>query len=198
MVTTTKLAAISTPAKYRLSVEQYYKMAEAGILGIEQRTELIEGEIIEMSAIGTKHAICVSNLAELLTVQTIQIAHVRQQNPIHLSDRSEPQPDIVLVKRPSSRYADCHPQPEDIFLLIEVSDSTLKYDREVKLPLYAKAEIAEVWIVNIEEQVFEVYRSLNQDRYEQVKIYGKGEVVSMSMFENIVISVNEIFEPVEK
>ncbi|MFN4814309.1 MAG: Uma2 family endonuclease [Pseudanabaena sp.] len=196
-MTTTKLT-VSTPTKYRLSVEQYYKMAEVGILGIEQRTELIEGEIIEMSAIGTKHAICVSNLAELLTVQTIQIAHVRQQNPIHLSDRSEPQPDIVLVKRPSSRYADCHPQPEDIFLLIEVSDSTLKYDREVKLPLYVKAGIAEVWIVNIEEQVFEVYSSLNQDRYEQVKIYGKGEVVSMSMFENIVISVNEIFEPVEK
>ncbi len=197
-MTTTKLTAISTPTKYRLSVEQYYKMAEAGILGIEQRTELIEGEIIEMSAIGTKHAICVSNLAELLTVQTIQIAHVRHQNPIHLSDRSEPQPDIALVKRPSSRYADCHPQPEDIFLLIEVSDSTLKYDREVKLPLYAKAGIAEVWIVNIDEQVFEVYSSPNQDQYEQVKIYDKGEVVSISMSETMAIAVNEIFEPVEK
>jgi len=74
----------------------------------------------------------------------------------------------------------------------------LKYDREVKLPLYAKAGIAEVWIVNIDEQVFEVYSSPNQDRYEQVKIYGKGEVVSMSMFENMAIAVNEIFETMEK
>ncbi len=193
MVVTTKLVAMPTPVKYRLNVEQYYKMAEVGILGIEQRTELIEGEIIEMSAIGTKHAICVSNLSELLTLRTIQIAHVRQQNPVHLSDRSEPQPDIALVKRPSSLYADCHPTPDDIFLLIEVSDSTLKYDREVKIPLYAKAGISEVWIANIEEQIFEVYKSPNQDRYEQVQNYGKGEMISMSMFTDIAIAVDEVF-----
>lgn len=193
MVATTRLATPLTPTKYRLNVEQYYKMAEVGILGLEQRTELIDGEIIEMSAIGTKHAICVSNLSEILTLRTIQIAHVRQQNPVHLSDRSEPQPDIALVKRPSSLYVDCHPKAADIFLLIEVSDSTLKYNREIKVPLYAKAGIPEVWIANIEEQVFEVYKSPNQDRYEQVQLYGKGELIPMSMFADIAIAVDEIF-----
>jgi Uma2 family endonuclease len=192
MVTATKLTTPNSPVKYRLTVEQYYKMAEVGILGIEQRTELIDGEIIEMSAIGTKHAICVSNLSEILTLRTIQIAHVRQQNPIHLSDRSEPQPDIALVKRPSSLYLDCHPTPADIFLLIEVSDSTLKYDREIKIPLYAKAGISEVWIVNIEEQVFEVYKSPNQDIYEHVQTYGKGEVIQIKNL-GLSIPINEIF-----
>ena len=193
MVTATKLTTPNSPVKYRLTVEQYYKMAEVGILGIDQRTELIDGEIIEMSAIGTKHAICVSNLSEILTLRTIQIAHVRQQNPIHLSDRSEPQPDIALVKRPSSLYLDCHPRPEDIFLIIEVSDSTLKYDREIKIPLYAKAGIPEVWITNIEEQIFEVYKSPNQDSYEHMQIYGKGEVIPMSISADIAIIVDEIF-----
>jgi Uma2 family endonuclease len=193
MVTMTRLDPPPLPTKYRLTVEQYYKMAEVGILKEDQRTELIEGEIIEMSAIGTKHAICVSNLSEILTLRTIQIAHVRQQNPVHLSDRSEPQPDIALVKRPSSLYVDCHPKAADIFLLIEVSDSTLKYDREIKIPLYAKAGIPEVWIANIEEQVFEVYKSPNQDHYEQVKLYGKGELIPMSMFADIAIAVDEIF-----
>jgi Uma2 family endonuclease len=193
MVTITRLDPPTLPTKYRLTVEQYYKMAEVGILKVEQRTELIEGEIIEMSAIGTKHAICVSNLSELLTLKTIQIAHVRQQNPVHLSDRSEPQPDIALVKRPSSLYVDCHPKAADIFLLIEVSDSTLKYDREVKTPLYAKSGIPEVWIVNIEEQIFEVYKLPNQDSYEQVQTYGKGELIPMSMFADMAIAVDEIF-----
>ena len=190
MVTTTRL---TNPTKYRLTVEQYYKMAEVGILGTEQRTELIEGEIIEMSAIGTKHAICVSNLSELLTLRTIQIAHVRQQNPVHLSDHSEPQPDIALVKRPSNLYVDCHPTCEDIFLLIEVSDSTLKYDREIKIPLYAKAGIPEVWIANIEAQIFEVYRLPSQDGYQKIQSYSKGEVIQIELLADISIAVDDIF-----
>ncbi len=190
MVTTTRLTAPVTPTKYRFNVEQYYKMAELGILDMEQRTELIAGEIIEMSPIGTKHAICVSNLSELLTLKTIQFAHVRQQNPVHLSDRSEPQPDIALVKRPSSLYVDSHPQPADIFLLVEVSDSTLKYDRETKIPLYTSVGIPEVWIVNIEGQVVEVYRLPNGEGYQEMRSYGRSETILLFA---VAIAVDQIF-----
>ncbi|MEE3716305.1 Uma2 family endonuclease [Tumidithrix elongata RA019] len=182
-----------TPTRHRFTVEQYYKMAEVGILDITQRTELIEGEIIEMSPIGTKHAICVSDISEILTTKTIHFAHVRQQNPVHLSDRSEPQPDIALVKRPSSRYINSHPTPADIFLLIEVSDTTLKYDREIKVPLYAKATIPEVWIANLEAQTLEVYRQSDETGYQDIKQYTKGEVITLESFAEIAIAIDEIF-----
>jgi Uma2 family endonuclease len=194
MVTTTKPY---TATSHRFTVEQYYKIAEIGILDPAQRTELIEGEIIEMSPIGTKHAICVSDISEILTTRTIDFAHVRQQNPVHLSDRSEPQPDLALVKRPSSRYLSCHPTAADIFLLIEVSDSTLNYDHEIKIPLYAKAAIPEVWIVNLESEMIEVYRQPNKTEseidYQDVKQYAKGEVVTIASFNHVAIAVDEIF-----
>ena len=193
MVVTTKLTAVPTPFKYRLTVEQYYKMAEVGILGIEHRTELIEGEIIEMSPIGAKHAGTINRLSRVLSPRISDQAIISIQNSIRLNDSSEPQPDLAILHLRDDCYTESIPTPTEIFLLIEVSDSTLKYDREVKIPLYAKAGIPEVWIANIEEQIFEVYKSPNQDRYEQVQNYGKGEVISMSMFANIAIAVDEVF-----
>ena len=184
---------ISTPpTKHRFTIEQYYKMGEVGILGIEQRTELIEGEIIEMSPIGAKHAACLSKLADLLRDRTRNLVLVRQQNPIQLSDRSEPQPDIAVVKKRQDYYLESHPIPTEIFLLIEVADSTLKYDRDVKVPLYAKAGIPELWIANLEAQVFEVYRQPSETGYKQVQIYGKGEVINLQILPDVAISVDDI------
>ena len=192
MVVTTKLAAIPTPAKYRLTVEQYYKMAEVGILGIEQRTELIEGEIIEMSPIGAKHAGTINRLSRVLSPSIFAQSIISIQNSIRLNDKSEPQPDLAILHLRDDCYTESIPTPDDVFLLIEVSDSTLKYDRDIKIPLYAKAGIPEVWIANIEEQVFEVYKSPNQNSYEQIKIYSKGEVILIESL-GVAITVDEVF-----
>jgi Uma2 family endonuclease len=193
MLVTTKRAAITTPVKYRLTVEQYYKMTEVGILGIEQRTELIEGEIIEMSPIGAKHAGTINRLNRVLSPRISDQAIISIQNSIRLNDSSEPQPDLAILHLRDDCYTESIPTPDDIFLLIEVSDSTLKYDREVKIPLYAKAGIPEVWIANIEEQVFEVYRSPSQDGYKQIQNYGKGEVIQIELFANVEIAIDEVF-----
>jgi Uma2 family endonuclease len=193
MIAIAEPTKLTPPAKHRFTVGQYYKMAEVGILDIEQRTELIDGEIIEMSPIGTKHAACLSKMADLLRDRTRDLAAVRQQNPVRLSDRSEPQPDIAVVSDRQDYYADKHPTPSEIFLLIEVSDSTLKYDREVKAPLYARAGIPELWIANLEAQVFEVYRQPNDTGYQEVQIYGKGEVINLQMLPDIAIAVDDIF-----
>ena len=192
MVAITSPTILKTPIKHRFTVEQYYKMAEVGILGVEQRTELIEGEVIEMSPIGAKHSACLSKLADVLRDRTRKRALVRQQNPICLSDRSEPQPDVAVVKERQDYYAESHPLPSEIILLIEVSDSTLKYDRDVKIPLYAKVGISELWIANLEAQVFEVYRQPSETGYQQVQIYGKGEVINLQMLPDVAIAVNEI------
>ena len=190
MVTTTRL---TNPTKYRLTVEQYYKMAEVGILGTEQRTELIEGEIVEMSPIGAKHAGTINRLNRVLSPLVSNQAIISIQNSIRLSDNSEPQPDLAVLRLRDDCYTDCHPIPDDIFLLIEVSDSTLKYDREIKIPLYAKAGIPEVWIANIEAQIFEVYCLLSQDEYQKVQNYGKGEVIQIGALADIAIAVDDIF-----
>ncbi|MBD2319715.1 Uma2 family endonuclease [Phormidium tenue] len=192
MVVTTKLAAIPTPAKYRLTVEQYYKMAEFGILGIEQRTELIEGEIIEMSPIGAKHAGTINRLSRVLSPRISDQSIISIQNSIRLNDKSEPQTDLAILHLRDDCYTESIPTPDDVLLLIEVSDSTLKYDHDIKVPLYAKVGIPEVWIANIEEQVFEVYKSPNQNNYEQIKIYSKGEVILIESL-GVAITVDEVF-----
>jgi Uma2 family endonuclease len=193
MVTTTRLATPLTPNKYCFNVAQYYKMAEVGILGVEQRTELIEGEIIQMSPIGAKHAGTINRLTRVLSPLVSNQAIISIQNSIRLNTNSEPQPDLAILRFRDDCYTDCHPTPADIFLLIEVSDSTLKYDREIKVPLYAKAGIPEVWIANIEAQLFEVYRSPSQDSYQKIQSYSKGEVIQIEMLADIAIAIDEIF-----
>ena len=146
------------PQRHRLTVDQYYRMAEAGILKEDDRVELIEGEIIDMPPIGIDHAYFVNRLTSLF-IQSVGLqANVSSQNPIRLNSRSEPQPDIALLRYRDDFYRHAHPRPEDIILLVEVSDTTLRYDTEVKLPLYARHEIPEVWIVDLEHQRLEVFR----------------------------------------
>lgn len=121
----------------KFTVDQYHKMAESGILKEDDRVELIRGEIIEMSPIGTKHAACVNRLVNLLVLLLGKRVIVAPQNPVVLDNNSEPQPDVALLKPRDDFYATAHPQPQDIFLLIEVADSTILYDREEKITLYA-------------------------------------------------------------
>ncbi|MEH2252177.1 Uma2 family endonuclease [Nostoc sp.] len=177
----------------KFTVEQYHKMIESGILTEDDRVQLIRGEIIEMSPIGTKHAACVKCLNKLLSSKLRDRILIAIQDPVVLDNNSEPQPDVALLKPRDDFYATAHPQPQDIFLLIEVSDSTVMYDREEKIPLYAEANIIEVWLVDINEQIVEVYQQPTAAGYQLMQKFTCGQTLSIPAFPDVNITVNEIF-----
>ena len=142
----------------KFTTQEYHQMVDSGIIATDERIELLKGEIIAMSPIGIKHAACVRRLNNILSQHLTGEAIIDIQNPLELDNLSEPQPDIALLKPRADFYATAHPQSEDIFLIIEVADKTLKSDREVKIPLYAKNQIAEVWLVDLNGESIEVYR----------------------------------------
>ena len=160
-----------------LTVEEYHRMGEVGILQ-EKGLELIKGEIIEMSPIGSKHAALVEKLKTQLLIALHGKVNVRVQNPIIIGDFSEPEPDIAVVKFRPDYYAESHPKAEDTFLVIEVADSSLEYDQEIKLPLYASAGVPEVWILDFSNQKIEVYHSPFSDSYQSKKILRLNDEVS--------------------
>jgi len=137
------------PKPHRLTVDEYYRMAEAGVLSPDDRTELIEGEIIDMPPIGPTHASAVVLLNKRLVRTVGDAVEVRVQLPVRLMPRSEPQPDFALVVAKPHSYRRMHPVAGDVLLLIEVSDSTLRYDLDVKVRLYAKHRVPEYWVVDL-------------------------------------------------
>jgi Uma2 family endonuclease len=139
----------SWPRPHRLTVDEYYRMAEAGVLSPDDRTELIEGEIIDMAPIGSAHADVVRLLTQRLLRAVGDAGVVSVQLPVRLSRRSEPQPDLAVVKTKPAGYRRAHPTADDVLLLIEVSDTTLRYDLDVKARLYATHGIAEYWVVDL-------------------------------------------------
>jgi Uma2 family endonuclease len=135
--------------RHRLTVEEYYRMAAVGLLAPDARIEMIEGEIIDMAPMGNRHASLLSQLAELMTTALVERAQVRVQNPLRLDGLSEPQPDLVLLKRRADHYKRAHPMPADALLVVEVSEISLRFDMRIKLPLYARHGIPEVWIIDV-------------------------------------------------
>ncbi|HEV2441757.1 MAG TPA: Uma2 family endonuclease [Steroidobacteraceae bacterium] len=135
--------------RHRLTVEEYYRMAEVGLLAPDARVELIEGEIIDMAPIGNRHAGMLSQFAELMMTALVGRAQVRVQMPLRLDSLSEPEPDLVLVRRRPDNYKRAHPSPADALLVVEVSESSLRFDMKRKLPLYARHGTPEVWIIDV-------------------------------------------------
>ena len=176
----------------RFTVDEYYKMAEAGILTHDERVELINGEIVEMSPIGSRHASSVSALDHLMAAQLGRRALVIVQNPLHLASRAEPQPDVMVVGWRDDFYAERHPEPDDLFLLIEVSDSTLDYDRDEKLTMYAGADIPESWIINIPDRMIEVYTDPSAGEYRTRRTFSADETVSPTAFPDVTLPVSRI------
>jgi Uma2 family endonuclease len=176
----------------RFTVDEYYAMADAGILTRDDRVELIEGEIIQMAAIGSHHAACVTRLTHWLIQEAGDVASVRVQSPLRLSDLSEPQPDIALVRPREDFYADGHPRPPDTFLIVEVAHTTLGYDRGVKLPLYAASSIPEVWIVDVDGRVVEVYRDPAGGRFRFQERAALGDVINPRLVPSIAVPVERI------
>ncbi len=176
----------------KFSVGQYHQMIESGILTDQDRIELIQGELIEMSPIGRQHAACVDRVTELLIRKLGQRAIVRVQNPIQLSDTSEPQPDFAILQRRSDFYAEGHPQPNDIFALVEVSDSTVEFDRTVKVPLYAQNYITEVWILDLSTTTVAIYQEPALNEYQQLQTFHSGQMLAFQAFPDTQFTVDQL------
>jgi Uma2 family endonuclease len=174
------------------TVGEYHQMAAAGILTEDAHVELIEGEIVEMSPIGVRHAACVNRLTALFSFKFRRRAIVSVQNPIELDEHNEPEPDIAILRYREDYYAAMAPTGEDVLLLIEVSDSTLGYDRTRKLPLYAEAGIPEVWIVNLIDQLVEVYRQPAKNGYQEFFRAAKGKTLTAVSFPEETFPVVEL------
>jgi len=162
--------------RHRLSVEDYHRIGEAGILAPDARVELIDGEIIDMAAIGTRHARCVNYLNMIFVVGAHRQAIVTVQNPVRIGDFTEVQPDLAVVRQRADFYGSRHPRPEDTLLLIEVADTTVRFDATVKLPIYARAGIPELWIVDIPASALRVFRDPRAEGYAEARELRSGTV----------------------
>jgi Uma2 family endonuclease len=178
--------------KKLFTVDEYYRMAEVGILGPTDRVELIDGEIFEMSPIGSRHLGCVNRANRLLGSALGNRVVVSVQNPLQLSNYTEPEPDIVLLKPRSDEYAGKRPLAEDALLVIEVAETTFAFDSKVKLPRYAAASVPEVWIENLMENVLLVHRNPAGNRYTTNLTLRSGESVSPIAFPDLVLAIDEL------
>jgi Uma2 family endonuclease len=179
-------------ARHWFTVAEYDRMGETGIFSEDDRVELIEGEIFEMSPIGKRHASCVGRLTNLFARLLAEKAIVWVQNPIVLNDYSEPQPDIALLKPRDDFYERSLPTPADAMLLVEVSDTTLEYDRQIKVPLYARAGIAEVWIIDLADEQVEIYARPANGAYQSRGQAGRGETINSPDTFNLTLTVDDI------
>lgn len=174
------------------TVDEYHRMVEAGILHEDDRVELLDGEIVEMTPIGPRHAGTVNLLNRLLIEGLRGRGVVTPQNPFLLDYRSEPQPDLCVARPRDDDYREGHPRPPDLLLVIEVSDSSLLWDRNRKVPRYAARGVPEVWLVDLTTNHLEVYRQPTPDGYAQTERLGPEETVSPSAFPDLVIATDDI------
>jgi len=179
----------------RFTIEEYYRMGEVGILGPEDRVELIEGEIVEMSPIGPRHATCVTALTRRLLQAVGDRAVLWPQNPVRLLPDSEPRPDVVLLHPPEARYWEHRAEPADAMLVVEVAETSYRYDRHVKLPLYARAGVPEVWIVDLAHAAVEVFREPRATGYGSAQRVERGGTIAPAALPDAAIAVTEILPP---
>lgn len=169
------------PKPYRFSIEEYEQVACAGVWdGV--RVELLDGEVFPMTPIGPEHNFSVARFVETFILQFGKRTLIVSQSPLHLPPDGEPEPDVALLKLPKEQYQTRLPKAEDVLLLVEVSKSTLEYDRVKKLPIYARANIPEVWIHNLVDNQLEVYQKPQGERYASLTTYTKGQEVAPLSF----------------
>ncbi len=183
------------PERRRFSTDEYERMIEAGVFQRPERIELIEGEILCMAAIGTRHWRAVNLFAEFLLPPLVGRAIVSIQSSIRLSEGSEPEPDVAVLRRPHDYYLGRLPGPSDVLLLIEVADTTLPYDRQRKLPLYAAAGILETWLFDLEHERATLHREPAADGYRSVTTVERGGRLSPLAFPDIVLAVDDVLGP---
>ncbi|MCT7956051.1 Uma2 family endonuclease [Laspinema palackyanum] len=188
------------PTAKRFTIQEYHRLTELGFFQEGDRVELIQGKILQMAAKGTAHTTVTKRLLRALGQRLGERATLQIQDPLFLAPNSEPEPDIALVKNRADDYFSGHPTPEDVILVIEIADSSLRYDREVKLPLYAKSGIADYWIFNLVNNTLECYSEPYQDNresfgYRQRRIVLPNEQVPLPSFSDILLDLVEIFPP---
>ena len=178
--------------RHRWTVAEYHRMGEVGLLNEDSRVELIDGEIVEMAPIGSSHGGNVNRFIRLFSKIVGDKAIIAAQNPVALGGYSEPELDIALLRWRADDYVQSHPHPEDVLLLIEVSDSTLRYDHDVKIPLYAKNGIPEVWLLDIPNRQLEIYREPINGEYQQRDCRQTGKIAPI-LCPDAVIDLAELF-----
>ena len=184
---------VSDVPRYRFTVDEFARMGEAGIFTEDDRVELIDGEIREMTPIGPPHAGTVNRLSELLVTRLAGRANVIVQNPIRLNRHTEPQPDLVVARRREDFYADRHPEPGDVLLVIEVADSSLRYDRAEKTPRYGRAGIPETWLVDVEARTVTAYTEPGPQGYAQQQVRRRGERMAAASIPDFGLAVDDVF-----
>ncbi|MFZ0552971.1 MAG: Uma2 family endonuclease [Steroidobacteraceae bacterium] len=163
----------------RITVAEYYDMARTGLIEPDARVELIEGDVVRMAPIGDRHGSAVEELDELLHQAVTGRARVRCQMPVRLGDYSEPEPDFVVMRARTGHNDRAHPSAADVFLIVEISDSTLRYDLDVKVPLYARHGVSEVWVIDLKHHKLHLYRSPVDDCYEHVTSVADGGLTAI-------------------
>ena len=188
---------IGGPERRPFTNAEYHALAEAGILGHDERVQLIAGDVIVMSPVGNLHAECVDWITEVFTQSGRLAGHarVRVQGPMVMPDHSEPEPDLMLLKLREGGYISGHPRPEDVLLLVEVSDSTLRYDRDVKMSLYAAAGVPEAWLVSLRDGWIESNTQPTADGYQVTLRYALGDTIAPQAFPDLTIAVERIIPP---
>ena len=178
-----------------VTIDEYHRMGEEGVFPPDARLELIRGEIVEMSPIGPRHSGSVRRFNRYFSARLSLYAIVDVQNPVELRDQeSEPQPDITLLRLRDDCYSTATPEPGDTFLVVEVAESSLSFDRRVKIPLYAEAGIPESWLADLSSSTLFVYRRPSPEGYQDVRAYRRGESVSLEAFPETQFAVTDIFD----
>jgi len=179
--------------RYRFTVDEYDRMAEVGLLTQCDRVELLDGDIVEMSPIGDRHASVVARISHVVSKRLGDRSIVWGQNPLGLRIvRSVPQPDVVLLRPQDDFYATERPGPDDAFLVIEVMDTSVATDRGVKLPLYARSGIVEVWLVDVGTDTIEVYREPAADGYADTRVLRRGDRIAPHAFPDVTLAVDDL------
>jgi Uma2 family endonuclease len=192
-VMTMQTIAQAKTNKFLLTTHQYHLMYEAGVFQEGDHYELINGEIRAMSPIGRKHVACIIRLDNVLQKKLGDRVMVSTQNSILLDDNSQPQPDLAILQPRDDFYESGLPTPEDILLIIEVADSSLDYDRDVKAPLYAAAGIPEMWLFDVNKRAIAVYSQPSALGYKQINLYNEGDSLSMLAFPELTFNWHELF-----
>lgn len=178
--------------RYRFTVADYHRMGEAGIFADGPRVELVGGEVVEVSPIGRRHAVCVNELTKLFVDLCGERAIVQVQNPIGLDDASEPQPDISILRTRPDKYMTETPGPSDVLLAIEVADTTIRFDRTVKAPLYGAAGVPHLWVLDLNADVLEMYSEPSPGGYRLIRIVRRGESLTAPLPGEPVLTLDDL------
>jgi len=180
--------------RHRITVDEYYRMAQVGLLARDARVELIEGEVFDMAPIGSRHGGIVSRLGYLLSHAIGDRAILRVQLPVRLSRSSEPQPDLALVRWRSDFYSEQHPSASETLLVIEVSETTLRYDQRIKVPLYARDGVPEVWIIDLEHAQMHLFRSSEGEKYGDASMTSEPGITALATDASIAVDLTGLLK----